>query len=56
MRKEQAADIEEAFAAPGTVERMIKGKELAEVVYQGKIYVLPKHLNQRQRTQNKKEK
>jgi len=55
LRKEQAAGIAEAFAVPGTVERMIKEKELAEVVYQGKIYVLPKYLHQRQQTQNKQE-
>jgi len=55
LRKEQAAGIAKAFAVPGTVERMIKEKELAEVVYQGEIYLLPKHLSRRQGIHNKKE-
>lgn len=43
LRRQQAIEIEEAFSASGTVDIMLKDKELIQVDYTGIAYVLPGH-------------
>ncbi len=43
LRREQAVEIENAFSAPGTVEKMFKEKKLVNVDFNGKEYLLPSY-------------
>jgi len=43
LRREQAQEIEKAFLSPGTVETMLKNRELIRAKYNGQTYVLPGH-------------
>jgi len=43
LRAEQAKAIEKKFSEPGTVERLLEEKELVEIEYGGRRYLLPRH-------------
>jgi len=43
LRREQALEIENAFSAPGTVEKMCKEDKLVCVDFKGKEYLLPSY-------------
>jgi wyosine [tRNA(Phe)-imidazoG37] synthetase (radical SAM superfamily) len=47
LRREQALDIEQKFAAPGTVEQMLTAGDVVEVRHCGERYVLPRHFVRR---------
>ena len=42
LRWEQAIEIENAFSARGTIKKMLKEKELFEVNYNNRLYLLPR--------------
>jgi wyosine [tRNA(Phe)-imidazoG37] synthetase (radical SAM superfamily) len=43
LRREQAAEIEEAYSVSGTVDKMLRDEELIRVDHNGEVYVLPGH-------------
>lgn len=43
LRREQAVEIEKSFSEAGTVEQMLEAKELVNIDYNGKKYLLPGH-------------
>ncbi len=44
LRRDQAEVVELTFEAPGTIERMLAGRQLIPVRYQNEEFVLPRHL------------